>query len=449
MVTLRTCLFEFKIPSFENSLSYHSGIGHHLSLSLSRKSLIIRGTENCKFLFILKYSFTMARTRLTIGQKLNIVADTNQRLNEGESLKSIARSHGVQPVQLRKWRRRINDFTHKKKAKKSISLGRAGRLANFEEEIMTWAFEKRAAGVQLAYKHLIVRACEVFDDFKNFTYSVQYHTIRRLCVRNCFVIRRVTHVSQVNPQETIDEAGVFLAVMRPIVSAPNLQKRWIINMDQVPVFLSMHPHTTLDLQGTNGVNGRRTSDSGSRFTVSLAVSANGDKLKPFAIFKGTPDGRIVNREFPNNPYRDQVALCCQHAAWQDENNMLEWVEVILVPYLQEKAEGAPAVILLDHFSAHWTDEVDARIRELGVQPYKIPPGCTGVVQPIDVGIGKPFKDRVRTKWWDWMIDQGAEAATLKSASRTQGCQWVAESWEEVTPDIVRNAWRRQGFSYFI
>ena len=46
----------------------------------------------------------MVRKFLTNGQKLNILADVNQRLAEGQSLKSLALKWGVQPVQLRKWR---------------------------------------------------------------------------------------------------------------------------------------------------------------------------------------------------------------------------------------------------------------------------------------------------------------------------------------------------------
>jgi hypothetical protein len=83
------------------------------------------------FLFQLKYYSTMPRNRLTNGQKLAIITDTNQRLNQNESLKSIARSHNVQPVQIRKWKRQLNPLTAKKKSKKSISSGRPGRLKDF------------------------------------------------------------------------------------------------------------------------------------------------------------------------------------------------------------------------------------------------------------------------------------------------------------------------------
>ena len=38
--------------------------------------------------------------------------------------------------------------------------------------------------------------------------------------------------------------------------------------------------------------------------------------------------------------------------------------------------------------------VTAEIETLGIEVDHIPGGCTGLAQPIDVGIGKPFKNRV-------------------------------------------------------
>ncbi|KAG7337211.1 transposase [Nitzschia inconspicua] len=126
----------------------------------------------------------MARKRLTNGQKLQIVRDCEQRLANNESLRSIARSYGLQGKQIRNWRDKQLLLANTKSTKKSTSRGAKGRLQEYEDEIMTWAFYQRDAGVPLAYKHLVIKAGQVWPEFRNLLDSQQYHTVRRLCQKS-------------------------------------------------------------------------------------------------------------------------------------------------------------------------------------------------------------------------------------------------------------------------
>jgi hypothetical protein len=45
------------------------------------------------------------------------------------------------------------------------------------------------------------------------------------------------------------------------------------------------------------------------------------------------------------------------------------------------------------------------IQGLSVELKIIPPGCTGLVQPIDVGINKPFKANMRKIYTEWLLKQ--------------------------------------------
>ena len=114
-----------------------------------------------------------------------------------------------------------------------------------------------------------------------------------------------------------------------------------------------------------------------------------------------------------------------------------------------KGTRIPALLLMDHFSGHWTEEVTTKLQETGITTCKIPEGCTCLVQPIDVGPRKPFKDRVRSMWWEWLSQQGADAANSSSATRQQATQWAAESWEAMSPEIVKASWRKNGHSCFV
>lgn len=392
----------------------------------------------------------MLRKHLTNSQKLMILADADERQKGGESLASIARSHGIQPVQIRNWRKKISRIAATKRTKKTISCGKHGRLKQFEAEIIGWGLELQENGTDFSYVHLVKKAITLDPSLAELSKRAQYQVVRRLCIRNCLVKRRTTHMSQRHPQETVDISLQWLEVMRPIFSAPEVVQKYVVNMDQTAVFYSMNSNTSLALKGSRTVYGKRTAaGSSSRFTCSLAIAANGERLKPFLIFKGTPEGRIATREFPTNPQRDILELVCQESAWQDEGNMLKWIDRILVPHLQEKAAGVPAILVLDQFKVHWTAAVKAKLASIGVTLHGIPAGCTSLVQPIDVGIGKPFKDRMRTVWWDWMIEQDSDGPILPLPSREIASQWVAESWNTIGEDIVKASWRKSGFSYFV
>ena len=121
------------------------------------------------------------------------------------------------------------------------------------------------------------------------------------------ISRTITHTSQhdADPEEKFlqDQQWFLETIIRPMVRAPDQQQTFVlphVHMDQTSVYLSMEAPYTLRYSELHGeestVNGRRTSESGTRFTVPLTISfANGDKLKPYLIFKGEPTG-IPTRE---------------------------------------------------------------------------------------------------------------------------------------------------------
>lgn len=144
-----------------------------------------------------------------------------------------------------------------------------------------------------------------------------------------FGIRAGTHVAQTNPEECIQLASDFMQSIRPrLIAQP--EQRLILNMDQTPVFFSMHPRTTLNRIGDRTVNIRASSSSTLRITVAFTITAAGTKLKPMVIFKGKTSGRIA-REFGR--YVQGPVYACQDNAWMDEKMMLMWIETVCPVYL--------------------------------------------------------------------------------------------------------------------
>ena len=179
--------------------------------------------------------------------------------------------------------------------------------------------------------------------------------------------------------------------MRPRIIGRHRHPDYIINMDQRPIFFSMTLGTTLDQVGIRSVNVRTSTSSTVRVTLAVTITASGESLTPMMVYKGKPTGRIL-LGLPNYP--ESCFYACQERVWMDESVMLAWIDKVLKPYIETDPIGIHPVILLDHYRCHIMESVVNTIQDLGCSVEHIPGGCTGLAQPVGVGIGKPLKNRV-------------------------------------------------------
>jgi DDE superfamily endonuclease len=234
-------------------------------------------------------------------------------------------------------------------------------------------------------------------------------------------------------------------MVRERLSMPDRHKDFVINMDQVPVFFSMAPKHTLEKKGMNTITVRTSTSSTKRVTVATTVTASGRILTPFLVFKGQPNGRII-REFPTYPAG--ALYCCQNNAWMDVAVMHKWIDEVLRPYVQQAPPGIVPLLMLDQYKGHMVEEVAHHIQDLGVEVEYIPANCTFLAQPVDVGIGKPMKDRIRASWEAWMVASGALETRVADPRRQDVAQWVVDAVGNMTESIVRNAWLHDQYSYY-
>ena len=132
---------------------------------------------------------------------------------------------------------------------RSVHKGRPSSIKYLETAIMEHPLEMCTLGVGINYNYLVVKACQMDERFCEKEFSVQYQLICRLCLANCLVLRRQTHVSQEHPQEAIDRSQEWLLEIRPMLSLPNVMQKYIINMDQTPLPFTLASNTTLELEG--------------------------------------------------------------------------------------------------------------------------------------------------------------------------------------------------------
>ena len=160
-----------------------------------------------------------------------------------------------------------------------------------------------------------------------------------------------------------------------IVVGDNRDRRFILNMDQTPVYFSMSPAKTLEIVGSKTVHIRSSTNDTKRATVAVTIAADGTVLPAAVIFKGKPGGRIEEKEFPTYPHNNQYH--CQEAAWMDEKVMLAWVDGPFKAYVDTAPEGIVPLLILDSYRCHMMASVVHRIQEMGVQ-------CRLSTSPADV-----------------------------------------------------------------
>ena len=96
---------------------------------------------------------------------------------------------------------------------------------------------------------------------------------------------------------------------------------------------------------------------------------------------------------------------------------------------------------MDH-AAHNVASVREKIADEGWVQLCLPPNMTSRVQILDVGINKPFKDRMKAYFNQFMVEN---VATNQKVTRELMGKWIADSWANIPDGFVMNTCRSIGF----
>ena len=390
-----------------------------------------------------------SRKRYSVKEKISLVESIKKKvLYDGVSVRKSCEEVEIHHKQYYQWKRELESLKKmSNKHLKSNFLGRKPVLeSTHEKELKDFIFGLREQGMGVTTKMVVIKACSISRLFRENSKDAQYSQVRRFLKRNAFVSRIATHESQKDPRETCAEALDFVHTQRPKLIGPCRDEDFILNMDQTPIPFTFNSQRTLEVVGRRTVNVRKSTSDTKRATFAMTVSASGKVLKPMLIFKGKRGGRIQSREFPTFP--PDIVYGCQDNAWMDEKAMLEWVDTILTPYVETAPDHIIPLLLLDSYRCHMIATVVSKIQDLGVEVVHIPGGCTGLTQPVDVGVNKPFKCRVRDEWERWMLEEGIVNGVTKAPTREKIARWCIAAMDALPTQIVKNSWRHGDYSWF-
>ena len=364
------------------------------------------------------------RKSYSVKQKLEILETINRKQHSGESLRSLAAEFDLFPAQIRNWRKSHFLLSGAKSHKQCLGNGHTSSIQHLEEDLLSWFVMRRELHLHVSYQLMEVKACKLDRSLLELPPESRYQVVRRFCIRHGMRIWRGTHQCQQNPEEVLRVVYNWFAAIRPVVNRPILNRSLILNMDQTPIPFSLSPKTTLAYLGERSIGLRRSGNSPVRATCALAISSAGDKLKPMIIFKGTATGNIARNELATYPTASRILYKCQKNAWMDADMVSIWIDQILHPYIQENGNSGKVLLFLDSYSAHLCPQTTNKLRIIGVKFHPLPPSTTPFTQPVNIGINKPFKDRLRQQWWEWIMRDGNSKAVISTPSRSLVGSWV-------------------------
>jgi hypothetical protein len=109
-----------------------------------------------------------------------------------------------------------------------------------------------------------------------------------------------------------------------------------------------------------------------------------------------------------------------------------WLEKLLIPVLGIR----PTLLVMDLLRSHKTSPVRDVLRAHDITLSLVPGGCTGLVQPVDVSVNRPFKDLLKEE-----IDLEFERRDIEGAESIQGTSAVGEMRVMMTHCVAR-AWEK-------
>jgi hypothetical protein len=124
--------------------------------------------------------------------------------------------------------------------------------------------------------------------------------------------------------------------------------------------------------------------------------------------------------------------------------MLDWIEHVLALFVSMVLPGIIPILFLDQFRVHKMGLIVNAIQALGVQVEFTPAGCTGLIQPVNVGFNKAFKCKMRDGFLKWMMMQDPNLP-IPGSMRHNVAQWIINTQNNICTKTICNMWRkRQG-----
>ena len=306
---------------------------------------------------------------------------------EKSSNSKAGREFGVNEKLVHDWRRNV-DKLQSMPRKKCADHRKKCYWPALEDEVAKWVTKQRQDGY-IVTRNLIRLHAQVLAQKRNVAnFSGTNSWCTRFMKRHGLAIRQKTKIAQKLPNDLEEKIVSFQKYLINARKRDDYELVQIGNMDETPVWFDMPAARTVESCGVKTVLLKTTGNEKTRFTVVLSCLADGTKLKPMVIFR--------QKTLPKDKFCPGVLVHIHPRGWMDEDGVKLWIEKVWHTR-PGGASNSKSLLVWDSFSAHLGDSAKQLLKGNRSTQAVIPGGLMSLVQPLDVCLNKPFKDRLREK----------------------------------------------------
>ena len=346
--------------------------------------------------------------------------------------------YGVNEKLVRDWRKQVEKL--KCMPNKCSNRGKQCQWPEMQDKLVNWIEDQRQFGYIVTRNMIRIKALAMIDELNITGFQASNNWCTRFLRRNNLALRQKTKIAQKLPGDLEEKIVNFHRFVLNCRKKANYELVNIGNMDETPVWFDMPSTRTVNARGEKTVSVTTTGHEKSCFTVVLSCLADGTKLKPMIIFK--------RKTKPKEKFPPGVVVHNHPKGWMDVDGMKLWIQKVW----SSRPGGLlrrRSLLVWDAFRAHLAEPVKRALQQTNTDVAVIPGRLTSVLQPLDVYLNKPFKDRIRKRWTTWMVEGEKSltpAGNVKAASLTTVASWVLEAWRDLPGEMVARSFKKCGIS---
>ena len=363
---------------------------------------------------------------------------------ETHGYRAAGREFNVGESSVRDWIKSKDKLKNIPKSKRSCRYS-VSPFIQLESDLFNWITNLRSCGLVVTRFAIRLEALKLYKTNKSIyqietPFKASEGWCTRFMNRTGLVLRTKTHISQKLPKDVEDKVLNF----QKFVINERKNHAYLLsnigNMDETPLNFDVPHNKTVNIKGQKSISIKTTGHEKDHFTVVLACLADGTKLKPMIIFK--------RKTMPKEKFPKGVIIKVHPKGWMDETLVGEWLEEVWGAR-PGGLRNAKSLLVWDQFRAHLCDSVKQKLSQQNTRQAVIPGGCTSLLQPLDVSLNKPFKNGIRKRWTEWMLNgekSFTKGGAMKKAELSVVATWVKEAWEEISVAIVIKSFKKCSIS---